>query len=161
MTDAELDAMLDAVTAVDARPDLVGRVVRAIERGDVAPRRATLWPRLAIAATGAIVLVAVTVGWRAAQPLSLPGLVDAPPPVVASVTGPVAVPEADAVIVRRASERRPRSGRVEDPWPSRLPALERSAPLAIERLERDAIRESRLGVEPLSIAQLEIVSLER
>jgi hypothetical protein len=59
---------------------------------------------------------------------------------------------------------RPRAVRVvpeEDPWPYRLPALERSAPLAIAAIDREEIRTPEIGVQPLSIEPLEIESLER
>lgn len=160
MTDAELDATLAALTAADADPRLADRVVRAIEAPPGASR-AGVWPALAALAAAALVLLAAGIGWRGMRPAALPDAPGAPRPVVAAIETGRGLPPEDVVVIRRASVPARHLPRDEASWPSRLPALERPAPLVIERIDRGLIHAPRLSVEPLTIAQLEIASLER
>jgi hypothetical protein len=160
MTDAELDAALSALTAVRPDPRLADRVMRAIDAPPEASRGGG-WPALAALSATALVFLAVAIGWWSARPGALPGAPGSPGLVVAAIEPAIEPPHEAAVVVRRPAVGPPRASRDEAPWPYGLPALERAEPLAIERIERAPIRATFLGVEPLSIAQLEIESLER
>lgn len=168
MTDAELDAELAALTAARPHPRLADRVVRAIE-APPEPRRALGWPALATLGATVVLVLSGGITWRTALTGPWPQPAAAPAMPIASAIE--AAPSATAAALSddtwgRASalpsgRRVARTIREEAHWPYRLPALELSEPLAIAPIDRETIHAPRLGVEPLSIAQLEIESLER
>ena len=160
MTDAELDAALRALTAIDADPRMPARVLRVIEEPRARFVPSAVWPAGAGVAA-AVILLMTMVTWRAERPSTLPSPAAAPLPVtsaalaVPGVPGDVHVP----VLVREAPALR--HAAAERPWPYSMPALERESPLAVDRIHHVPLPAPALGVEPLLIAQLEIESLER
>jgi len=160
MTDAELDAALGALTAIEIDPRMQARVLRAIEAPSRRSVSRAVWPACAGLAAAAIVVLAV-VTWRVESPPALPAPAAQPQPMTSA---PLAVPgwPGDVhlpVMVREAAPLRRASA--ERPWPYSMPALERESPLAIDRIRHAPIAAPALGVEPLQIAGLEIDSLER
>jgi hypothetical protein len=188
MRDDELDVLLSSLTSVEPDPRLAGRVMRAIEAAPT-PLRVAAWPALAAVGVAVVLVVAAGITWRASRVGPWPQVASAPAPedhvrgrASASARGFGGPPElqrgrsalqsddawgrasalqADDVLPAPPPRRPARAIPEEDPWPYRLPALEPSAPLALDRIERETIGHQELGVEPLSIAQLEIESLER
>jgi hypothetical protein len=166
MRDDELDAVLSELTSVDADPRLPERVLRAIDR----PRtRVVAWQPLIGAAAAVLLAVSAAIWWRASQPGPLPQPADAPARPVARAVEPAPWETASALgddVRDEAAEPRARRRAApaisaDDPWPNRLPALARSSPIDVHPIERTALEQPRLSVQPLQIAQLEIDSLER
>jgi hypothetical protein len=172
MRDDELDAMLLAITAVQPEPRLADRVLRAIEEQpgpehehQTGARRVTA---VAALATAAVLVLGIGLAWRAARPVAEPTVTRPPAMIVGRAVEATPWQAASALdhawdgdSAAPASQRFVVAVPEDEPWPNRLPALHRSAPLAIHAIEREAIRHEEIGVGPLSIAQLEIESLER
>jgi hypothetical protein len=171
MRDDELDVLLSSLTSVEPDPRLAGRVMRAIEAAPT-PRPVAAWPALAAVGVAVVLVVAAGITWRASRVGPWPQVASAPAPEdhvrgrasalqSDDAWGRASALQADDVLPAPPPRRPARAIPEEDPWPYRLPALEPSAPLALDRIERETIGHQELGVEPLSIAQLEIESLER
>jgi hypothetical protein len=160
MTDAELDAALAALTAIEVDPQMPVRVLGAIEQPAPRLTLGAAWAACGGVAAVAILVVAV-LAWRIDRPSMLPAAAAAPSFVIADALAVPSVP-VDVLIPVRVREAVPiRHATTEQPWPYSMPALEREAPLIVDRIRPAPLHSAALGVEPLSIAQLEIRSLDR
>jgi hypothetical protein len=175
MRDDELDAMLSAITSVQPDPRLASRVLRTIEAPRVSRVGSSSRTVRAVAALGAAAVLVLAIGaaWRASGPVASPPAPAAPGGMWDSTSAlhddamrgrALALQDHAAwggASVLPAARRSAAAVSEDDPWPTRLPALERSAPIAIDAIDPEAIAQEEIGVRPLSIAQLEIASLER
>lgn len=175
MRDDELDTMLAALTSVEPDPEFASRVLREMSSTlDISRRRKMgPWGRswfgvVPVATALALLFLAIGIIWRASGPIVWPPVGSAPSMGIADALPPAPAQElvpGDELVGRASAQSRVRRAahafRGEDQWPNRLPALERSAALAIDPIERTAIHQEEIRVHPLSIAPLEIESLDR
>ena len=152
MTDPELEWALRALTEVEASPALASRVLAAVGT----PEHATRPGRWLAAAVAVLVIAFCGIEWHRGRPTQMPRV---PSTARLAVETPLSVPHVPPAVVEPSlrvdptGASSPFARRHAEPgdarWPHRLPAIDRSPPLAIDSIRDAPLRDAQLVIAPL------------